>query len=199
MDTPIKTINCKGGYRVEIYNDIDAPSPRGEFSYLGTLYAISPDYNYDGYDINDLVDLLGGDVENDSDVWKMLGEKFYYRKVWTLNHSGVRVATGDENPWGRGWLAWDSGLVGVIVVSKEDAKKEWEDELDDVVKEKAEKILDGEIEDLDTWFRGDVYGYVVKDPTDTEVGSCWGYYAIEDAETEGVDAAEWCYKEDHEG
>lgn len=188
MEAPIETIKCRGGYSVEIYNDIDAPNPREEFSCLGTLYA-SQRYNYDGHDINDLFELVGCDVENGPDVWKMLGERFYYRKVWGLDHSVTRVATGDENPWGRGWTAWDSGLVGVIVVSKEDAREEWDDEPDDIVKEKAEKILDGEIEELDTWLRGDVYGYVVKDPTDNEVDSCWGYYAIEDAETEGEGAA----------
>lgn len=52
-------------------------------------------------------------------------------------------------------------------------------------RERAVKILEGEIEEYSSWATGDCYGYVIEDENGDELNSCWGFYgqdyAIESA------------------
>ena len=53
-----------------------------------------------------------------------------------------------------------------------------------------EKMKDGIIERYEQWSNGDVYGYVIEDSDGKEIedGSCWGYYGMEDCESEAESA-----------
>ena len=45
-------------------------------------------------------------------------------------------------------------------------------------RELAQKCLEAEVEEYDTYLRGEVYGYIVqKDGTDLD--SCWGMYGLD--------------------
>ena len=170
MTDALKTINYKG-YTINIDYDPSPESPR-EWDDLSTIYSNSRRYDFDGHSIEELIEDVGGNVYDNVIPWDLIAKKYYYRKVWMYDHSGVTVRTGESNPWGSGWMAWDSGLAGVIVVNKKQAKKEWPKD----TKQRAEKWLDGEIQNLDTYVRGEIYGYVIENEDGEEVDSCWGFY-----------------------
>lgn len=49
----------------------------------------------------------------------------------------------------------------------------------------------GEVDTLNQYLAGDVYGYVVTDSGGEVVDSCWGFYGEDDARTEGQEAADY--------
>ena len=182
MYDPIQTIQYKG-YTINIDYDPSPENPR-EWDDLSTIYSNSRRYDFDGHSIEELIQEVGGDIYDNVIPWDLIGKKYYYRKVWMYDHSGITVRTAEENPWGNmGYMAWDSGLAGVIVVDKKAAKKEWDTD----TKARAEKWLDGEIANLDTYVRGEIYGYEVLDEDGNEFDSCWGFYDLDEciAEAKG--------------
>ena len=182
MTDALKTINYKG-YTINIDYDPSPESPR-EWDDLSTIYSNSRRYDFDGHSIEELIQEVGGNIYDNVIPWDLIGKKYYYRKVWMYDHSGITVRTAEENPWGNmGYMAWDSGLAGVIVVDKKAAKKEWATD----TKARAEKWLDGEIANLDTYVRGEIYGYEVLDEDGNEFDSCWGFYDLDEciAEAKG--------------
>jgi hypothetical protein len=181
----IQTFKHKG-YTVNIDYDPCPESPR-ECDDLSTIYSNSRRHDFDGHGIEELIQEVGGDIYDSVIPWDLIGEKYYYRKVWMYDHSGISVRTGDKNPWGSGWMAWDSGLAGVIVVDKEDAKKEWPED----TKARAEKWLDGEIENLDVYCRGEIYGYEVLDEDGETVNDCWGFFDLDECIAEAKSDAEY--------
>ena len=121
MHDPIQTIQHKG-YTINIDYDPSPESPR-EWDDLSTIYSNSRRYDFDGHGIEELIQEVGGNIYDSVIPWDLIAKKYYYRKVWMYDHSGVTVRTAEENPWGNGYMAWDSGLAGVIVVDKKKAKK----------------------------------------------------------------------------
>ena len=86
--------------------------------------------------------------------------------IYIYDHSGITInTTGFSCPW-------DSGQVGLIYCTKERARSEW----GRVYRQQALACLRGEIETLDQYLTGQVYGYVVRDPQGEELDSCWGFY-----------------------
>ena len=185
MHEPIQTIQHKG-YTINIDYDPSPESPR-EWDDLSTIYSTSRRYDFDGHGIEELIREVGGNEYDDVIPWDLIAKKYYYRKVWMYDHSGVTVRTAEENPWGSGWMAWDSGLMGVIVVDKKKAKKEWATN----TKARAEKWLDGEIANLDTYCRGEIYGYEVLDADGNEIDSCWGFYDLDECIAEAKGYADY--------
>lgn len=185
MHDPIQTIQYKG-YTINVDYDPSPESPR-EWDDLSTIYSNSRRYDFDGHSIEELIQEVGGNIYDDVIPWDLIAKKYYYRKVWMYDHSGVTVRTADENPWGSGWMAWDSGLAGVIVVGKKAAKKEWATD----TKARTEKWLDGEIENLDTYCRGEIYGYEVLDADGNEIDSCWGFYDLDECINEAKGYADY--------
>lgn len=186
MHDPIQTIQHKG-YTINIDYDPSPESPR-EWDDLSTIYSNSRRYDFDGHGIEELIQEVDGNIYDNVIPWNLIGKKYYYRKVWMYDHSGVTVRTAEENPWGNmGYMAWDSGLMGVIVVDKKKAKKEWPTN----TKARAEKWLDGEIENLDTYCRGEIYGYEVLDENEDVIDSCWGFYDLDECIAEAKGYADY--------
>ena len=176
-----ETVDYKG-YAINIYYDNDAESPRS-WDNLGTIYSNHRDYNPDDHSIEEL---LNDDGRLDEDE---LSKYFIWLPVYAYIHSGITVSTGHGYPYND---RWDSGLFGIIAVSKERVKKEYGWKIiTQKRREQIEKYLDGEIEILDQWYTGDVYGYVIEIGEDSEdevelpeikFDSCWGFFG-----EEGVD------------
>lgn len=117
--------------------------------------------------------------------------------LYLLDHSGYSISSGDNlielDDQGRARACassgrfigdeqgWDTSMVGFAWVPKDT------DATDPLACAK------GEIETLDQFFTGDVYGYVV-DPTG-EADSCWGFYGLEHAQEEANDMAEYVAKQ----
>lgn len=192
MEDAIETINYKG-YTIGIDYDPSPESPR-EWDNLGTIYSNHRRYDFDGHGIEELIEDVGGNVYDSVIPWDLIGKKYYYLKVWMYDHSGITIRTGETNPWGNGYMAWDSGLAGVIVVSKAQARKEYGKTKGKALEERVLKVLDGEIEDLDTYCRGDIYGYIVEDENGDKIDSCWGFYGKEEAINEAKSMVDYDYE-----
>jgi len=111
--------------------------------------------------------------------------------LYMYDHSGITIALA---PFG---CRWDSGIVGFVVVPRlkmieEFGKKYFTPKL----KARAHEVAKSEVDTLDQFIRGDVYGYQIlgkKDETmdedddcneRAELDSCWGFYGEEYCITE---------------
>ena len=71
-----------------------------------------------------------------------------------MDHSGLAMQTTSFND------PWDSGQVGWIYVSKEDALKEFGGEkMIGAIREKAEDLMRSEVAAYDSYLRGECYGF----------------------------------------
>lgn len=193
MRTPVQTINYRN-YSIEIHYDECPESPR-EWDNLGTIYSNWSKLDPDKHHIDELIEEVGGNIYDNVIPWDLIGRKYYYLKIWAYDHSGITLRTGDTNPFGTGWMGWDSGLMGVIVVDKKKAEKEYGK---GDVEERALKCLEGEVADLDKWVSGEIYGFIIKDEYDEEIDACWGFYDEEEAinEAKAIVDCEWDNHED---
>lgn len=85
-------------------------------------------------------------------------------------HSGVRLYLFN----GKKKDAWDSSILGAVLVSKEDWKMRTE----------AKGIACGLVESWNQYLSGEVYGFVVEDKEGEEFDSCYGF--LGDPEESGL-------------
>lgn len=102
--------------------------------------------------------------------------------LFKYEHGSVayRAAFG-ENPF---HCPWDSGQVGVVLVN-EKHRRTYDDR---PVLEAVNALLDT----WSSWCNGTMYGWSVapSDDADEHLDSCWGYYSVEEAMGEAVNAAQ---------
>lgn len=109
--------------------------------------------------------------ENEDLYVKFLDKYTFYLPVFMYEHSGATIST---TPFS---CPWDSGQIGVIFITKEKFKKEFGVKiLSSKQKRRAEFYLKCEIDTLDSYVRGSVYGAVLKDKDEETIESCWGFY-----------------------
>lgn len=86
--------------------------------------------------------------------------------VWGYSHSGLTISCGERvYPYND---QWDSGLLGWIVFPKPDYwGADW--------RKRAFEVMRAEVEEVDMWLRGEVYGYTLY-KNGEEIDSCWGFY-----------------------
>lgn len=176
------------GYKIELVHDDSAESPR-EWDNLGTI--VTTDNRYfslqekSSYDLEDLK-LAYSDPDLDSapqDIAAIL-------PIYMYAHSGVTISTSNSNyPFTD---RWDAGQVGFIYITEEKVKHEGIDP------EKVATYLRGEIDTLDQWLRGDVWGYRVLDQNDNEIESCWGFFGDEVATQEARSVIDHLRANDYE-
>jgi hypothetical protein len=153
------------GYRIEIhYDQYGGESPR-QWDNAGTMAIFHRRYDFG--------DKLEFSNTEDLDAYLASGD-CYALPIYMYDHGGVTIST---NPFSCGW---DSGQVGYIYMSKEKAREEaYTDPL---------AILENEVTTMDSYLRGEVFGYVVYDAEGQELDSCWGYlgdmkWCIEEAKS----------------
>ena len=104
-------------------------------------------------------------------------KNYIWLKIRGYEHSGLTISCDGGYPYND---PWDSGLFGIIAVSKADAIKEYGKKIcTKEVREKALNCLRGEVKTLDMYYTGDVYGFQLEDPDGDVVDSCWGYFGSE--------------------
>jgi hypothetical protein len=109
------------------------------------------------------------------------------KPIYMYEHSGQTISL---SPFG---CPWDSGLCGYVFVFKDKILKEFPDTNDDNWRDKAEEVIESEIDVYDSYIQGEVYYYCLEEGhtvehkdlvtgaiwTSTEyevVDSCCGYY-----------------------
>ena len=108
--------------------------------------------------------------------------------LYLYDHSGITMNTGGFS------CPWDSGQVGYIYVTMEDARKEWSG-TDEEIRAKALTCLEAEVKVYDQYLTGDVYGYIIEDDDGEIVDSCWGFYEDEYCREAGEEAMKFLMKE----
>ncbi len=172
MDQIAQVSNDK--YRLTIYPDYDCSSPR-EWDNLGTIV-----YSHRNY-------ILGDEkAENINcyegwDEWFQheLGDDVIALPLYLYDHSGLTMRT---RPFS---CPWDSGQVGYIYITREDARNEFGvKRISAKLEQRIIDCLESEIKVYDHWGTGDVYGFVLEsiehcaecDCTEYKhLDSCWGF------------------------
>ena len=158
------------GYTIKVLYDDDPQSPR-EWDNLGTIYSNSGSYDPDGHSIEEIIDSETGGLD------KEFVKNHIMLDIYAYEHGGITLSTSRGGQFSD---PWDSGLFGIIAVSKERAIKEYGKKIcTKEVRERALKCLEGEVEILDQYYIGETYGYVIEDEDGCEIESCYGYYGSE--------------------
>lgn len=190
------------GLTVRIKPDPDSPNPREEFDNFGTMVCWHRRYT------------LGDEQPKESSIewWqrKMFEmhpnipdgispeniarwrDKHYcVMTLYLYDHSGLSMNTTGFS------CGWDSGPVGFICISLEDARKEyglqkWTDIYEPTgltLYQQCEKTMRVVVEEYDKWLTNDVWGYVIEDQDGNELDSCWGFYGYEYCKQEATKTA----------
>ena len=169
----------RNGYSIEIEQDTGRDdSPRdwdnlGTILYTGTRYTLGDKQ----VDREEMIDIIG-----DPD--------YIHLPVYAYIHGGVTINTTGYRSY------FDSGMCGIIYVSKADVREEFgKQRISKKLMALVLKVLRGEIEVLDQYYTGDVWGYTVTDERGELVDSCWGFYGHEYCKQEAIDIADWHYNQ----
>jgi len=169
---------------LQIFNDEWAESPR-EWDNLGTMAIFHGRYTF-----GDSVDFSSDDFNSWTEMENYIKKDLdaaVVLPIYMYDHSGITI-----NTTGFG-CPWDSGQVGFIYVTKQKLKEEYSvKRITDKIIEKAEKVLLDEVETMDQYITGDVYGYQVIKRSLEEgqvreeiLDSCSGFYG-NDFEKNGI-------------
>jgi hypothetical protein len=167
----IKGNGHQKGYTATLYYDQDAEGP-DNWDNLGTItYAKRSSY------------VLGNkavDAEEDAEIaQKVESGEYIGTPVYAYVHSGATISTSSFS------CPWDSGRSGWVYVSRADVRKEYScKRISKKTREKAERVLRGEVKTYAQYLEGDVYGIIITDPDGEEVDSCWGFYGFNYAKEE---------------
>ncbi len=166
----------RSGITCSLFYDDDASSP-AEWDQLGTMYALSRDSEYVGFQARS--ETHGQAIEA-MERRGVAGLVRYLRLMCgiyalpfdVLSHgtSTIREAS-EKDTYCSGYIAADAASITMTGVP-------------------LGKVYDGLRSELDEWrqfFEGDVYGYVVTDAEGNTLDSCWGFYGFEYAKGEAVE------------
>lgn len=185
------------GYTINVCYDPYPESPR-EWSKVAKILSFSRSFIFDEHEYKD-IDCLYADLlkEHCSELYdELVDHDFMWHDgiTWYFEDDEVlsRVKKALENSvvimpiscYSHGgstiWLGhpndkWDSGYVGVALQTKEDTIRECGAD-EQSWKEVAKKNIQNEVECLDQYIRGDVYGYIIEDKDGDQTGSCFGFF-----------------------
>jgi hypothetical protein len=141
----------RDGLKLRIVYDTDPPNPR-EWDNLGIL----------GIGRN-------RSKRNDPNIISL--------PVYAYIHSGVRLRTGSfQGLLPEGHAEFDSGLAGLIWTTKEKIRENFMvKRISKKTLARAIQVLEGEINDLNNYFSGSVYGFIIEDEDEVHLDSCWGF------------------------
>jgi len=167
MSEITETINYRE-HEIQVCYDMNPESPR-KWDNLGILAFFHKKYN-----CGDKVDFKSKDFNGWDEMEHHIRTKLngvVILPVCMYDHSGQTIYIGTQHD------RWDGGRVGFIYATRNDVLKEYgAKKITAEMKEKAKKLLEGEIDVMDDYIRGDVYGYKVLDAHGEELDACWGYY-----------------------
>ena len=152
------------GHKIEIKYDENPESPR-EWDNICIFHITHSRYSFGDKNYNDRksIDNAFHEAKRNGDI---------VLPLYMYEHSGITISLSPFS------CPWDSGQVGFVQVPRNKIIEEFGKKIfTKKLKEKALEWAKIETETLDSYIRGDVYGYVIDEDGD----SCWGYYSIEDA------------------
>lgn len=161
MGYTVETKSLPSGFTVEVVIDDDAENPAKDWDMVGTMVLWDRcryDFGQKTIDRDTLLE-LSSDPNN------------IVLPVYLYDHSGITISTSGFS------CPWDSGQVGIMYCTKEKAVHEFGKKIcTKKVREAAIKCMTSEIESIDQYLTGQVYGFRVLDPDGEEVDACWGFF-----------------------
>ncbi len=180
MSDAIETIKYKG-HTIKIVQDDGQENPR-EWDNLSEIHYHSSRYNLGDVNHTDM-----GEYNAMLKQAKRQGDLLI--PMFAYIHSGVCLSL--QHFYGRvpeGHARFDSGRAGTVIVRRETFLKEFgKKNFTPKLKEKAYEYAKGEIETLNQFFAGDVYGYQIDEDGD----SCYGFYGMKDVISEAKSIVDW--------
>lgn len=123
---------------------------------------------------NNKQDITEGLIEalSNKDLHTLISEKNVILPLNLYDHSGISMSVSSFV--GKAHHAeWDSGQVGWIYATAEDIQKEYSS-LSPESMEKANRLLQGEVENYNHYLTGQCYGFRLYENGE-ETDSCWGF------------------------
>lgn len=167
-------------FRARVVPDDTPENPR-EWSTLTTMVCFHHRYNFG--DKHDYTLDEGWD-----ELYKTilaLEQPIMIKPLYAYIHSGVVLKTSPFND------PWDSGQVGFIYIPRKHLKEiaahaSSKTKLSKQDANRADRIIEGELESYNQFLSGDVWGVIVEDPNDDTIDSLWSLfghkYAMEEAQ-----------------
>lgn len=121
-----------------------------------------------------------GDADTPKEVTMPTG--VVVKPLYLLDHSGLRLRTRDFKDCDP--QEWDSGQIGWVFISHEDARKEFKRKrVGNKLLQTIRNILEIEVGEYDKYLAGvPEWGYQVYDKYGDVVDSCYGFDTIPDAQ-----------------
>ena len=159
-------------FRADIIYDTCAENPREFCEHITTMVCF-----HRGYKLGDKHNFT---VESFQEFLKENKEKIVAKYLYLYDHSGLTISTSPFS------CPWDSGVVGVVYIEKEQLKKEYGKKVfTKKLQEIANNIIDSEVEEYDNYLTGQVFGIIITNmDTGEETESTWGFYGYDYAKTE---------------
>jgi len=157
------------GYTIKIEVDTDPINPITDWDMLGTFACFHRRYDLSNTkqfnDADDLQDFL---KENEN----------ISLPLYLYEHSGITISCSNSSyPFND---RWDSGQVGIIFVTYENIKKEYNcKRITKKIRETVLRVLEGEVKTFDQYLTGEVFGFTIEDQNGDQIDSCWGYYGYD--------------------
>jgi len=168
------------GQVIKIHLDENPENPR-EWDNFGHMVCF-----HGRYDLGDKTDLTSDMFEG----WEELREHLINKEgaiiiapLYLYDHSGLRLKIGSFYGCGlpQGHARFDSGQVGFIYLTKEDIQRNFGvKNITKRIKERAMKVLEGEVNTYDDYLSGQVYGFVAENKEGEHIDSCWGFFGDTD-------------------
>ncbi len=147
------------GYTLKIIPDENPLNPRTDCDHLGIMLCWHRRYS--------LGDSHPYDTPQDFAESAAAKDMFVCLPVYLLDHSGLYVSVNDFND------SWDSGQLGFIYCTKQNAQK-WFNNTD-VTEDEIKKELTAEVEEYNDYLNGAWYGFLIEGLDGEVEDSCGGF------------------------
>jgi len=177
----METIEYKG-FTIEIGIDEFPEDPR-ENDNLGNMYCLHKRYDLGDKHSFTLEDLRR--MPTKADVISL--------PLYLYDHSGITIST---KPYS---CPWDSGQVGIIMVSHDEIKKEFSRTRlsTDLIKQ-VKRTLAFEVKEYDLFIQGQIYYFKVFDTKGNEVESCYNFFGEKGCTEEAKAAVDYIVSQKEE-
>ena len=157
--------------RLKVVYDEGYESPRDVNDTLGKMVCFHNRYGLGDAHNNKISDFESWDEVCES-ILKTYGRNniAVIMPLYLYDHSGLSIST---TPYS---CRWDSGQIGFIFATKEDVRSNFKvKRVTSKLVERTREILLAEVEEYDSYLKGEVFGFILEDLEGNEIESFWGF------------------------